>query len=94
LIRDKRECLVQLRELGRRQLELIDGGDITGLLDMLAAKPHGIASAKARIKEHIQPNPLPRSSGPSRLIRGDMFLGPRREALATFADVLRLRFVA
>jgi hypothetical protein len=38
LIRNKRECLVQLREMGRRQLELIDDGDMTALLDVLAAK--------------------------------------------------------
>jgi len=38
LIRDKRACLVQLRDMGRRQLELIDAGDLTALLDLLSAK--------------------------------------------------------
>lgn len=38
LIQSKRECLLQLRELARRQLELIDGGEMTALLDLLAAK--------------------------------------------------------
>ena len=37
-MRSKRECLVQLREMGRRQLELIDQRDMTALLDVLAAK--------------------------------------------------------
>ena len=38
LIRGKRDCLLQLREMGRRQLELIDSGEVTALLDLLAAK--------------------------------------------------------
>lgn len=38
LIRAKRACLTQLREMGRRQLELIDAGDMAALLDLLAAK--------------------------------------------------------
>ena len=38
LIRSKRACLVELREMGRRQLELIRRGDMTALLDVLAAK--------------------------------------------------------
>ena len=42
LIRSKRECLVQLREMGRRQLELIDEGDMTGLLDVLTAKQRSL----------------------------------------------------
>jgi hypothetical protein len=38
LIHAKRECLLQLRDLGRRQRTLIDEGDLKGLLDLLAAK--------------------------------------------------------
>jgi hypothetical protein len=38
LIRDKRECLLQLRDMGRRQLELIDEANMTALLDVLLAK--------------------------------------------------------
>lgn len=38
LIGGKRACLVQLREMGRRQLELIDEGDMTTLLDVLTGK--------------------------------------------------------
>jgi hypothetical protein len=38
LIRSKRECLVEVREIGRRQLELIEEGSMTALLDVLTAK--------------------------------------------------------
>jgi hypothetical protein len=38
LIRAKHACLVQLRDMGRRQLELIEAGNLTGLLDVLSAK--------------------------------------------------------
>jgi hypothetical protein len=42
LIRNKRECLVQLRDMGRRQLELIDEGDMTALLDVLMTKQRSL----------------------------------------------------
>lgn len=38
LICSKRACLLKLRDMGRRQLELIDEGDMTTLLDVLGAK--------------------------------------------------------
>jgi hypothetical protein len=38
LVRAKRACLAQVRDLGHRQLELIQEGDMTRLLDLLAAK--------------------------------------------------------
>jgi hypothetical protein len=38
LIRHKREHLLQLREMGQRQLELIDEGEMTALLEVLTAK--------------------------------------------------------
>jgi len=38
LIRAKRACLAKLRDLGRRQCALIEEGNMTGLLDLLAAK--------------------------------------------------------
>ena len=38
LIRDKHACLVQLRDMGRRQLELIGQQNMTALLDLLATK--------------------------------------------------------
>jgi hypothetical protein len=38
LIDAKCECLQKLRDIGGRQLELIDGGEITALLDLLSVK--------------------------------------------------------
>jgi len=38
LIRAKRACLVALRDLGRKQFELIGSGNMSGLFDLLAAK--------------------------------------------------------
>ncbi len=38
LIGNKHTCLVQLRDMGQRQIELIESGDMTALLDLLAAK--------------------------------------------------------
>jgi hypothetical protein len=38
LIDRKRDCLGRMRDLGARQLELVRGGEITALLDVLAAK--------------------------------------------------------
>jgi hypothetical protein len=40
LIRRKRSCLVQLRHMGTKQLELVRAGNITDLLELLAAKQH------------------------------------------------------
>jgi hypothetical protein len=40
LIRRKRSCLVQLRDMGGKQLELVRAGNITDLLELLAAKQH------------------------------------------------------
>ena len=42
LVRGKRSCLVQLRDMGRRQLELIDDSEMTRLLDLLALKQRTI----------------------------------------------------
>ncbi len=38
LIHAKHACLLQLRDLGRRQLELIEAENLSGLLDLLSAK--------------------------------------------------------
>jgi hypothetical protein len=38
LISGKHQCLVQLRDMGRRQAELIEEGNMTGLLELLTAK--------------------------------------------------------
>ncbi len=42
LIRSKRACLLQLRDLGRRQVELIEAADMTALLDLLAIKQRAL----------------------------------------------------
>jgi hypothetical protein len=38
LIERKHECLVRLRDMGRKQYELVHEGSITGVLDVLSAK--------------------------------------------------------
>ncbi len=38
LIDQKHSCLAELNEIGRRQLELVRGGEMTALLDVLAVK--------------------------------------------------------
>lgn len=43
LIARKHECLVELREMGRRQLELVRLGEIARLLDLLSAKQTAMA---------------------------------------------------
>ena len=40
LIQRKRSCLVQLRNMGEKQLELVHEGNITQLLELLAVKQH------------------------------------------------------
>ena len=40
LIDRKRSCLVQLHEIGRKQLELVRRGTMTDLLELLATKQH------------------------------------------------------
>ena len=42
LIGAKRECLRQIRDLGRRQFELIDADEMTALLDLLALKQRSL----------------------------------------------------
>ena len=43
LIRAKHACLTQLRDMGRRQIELIEAGDLTALLDLLSVKQRPLA---------------------------------------------------
>jgi hypothetical protein len=43
LIERKHECLVRLRDIGRKQFELVSEGSITGVLDVLSAKQDVIA---------------------------------------------------
>jgi hypothetical protein len=54
LIRAKRACLVRVRDMGRRQLELIDGADMTGLLDLLSVKQQALTQLQ-RIERTLDP---------------------------------------
>ena len=54
LIRSKRDCLVQLREMGRRQLELIGEGNMTALLVVLTAK-QGVLTRLHGIERRLDP---------------------------------------
>jgi hypothetical protein len=54
LIRAKRECLLQVRDMGRKQLELIDKNDMTALLDLLAVKQRSILQLQ-RIEKTLDP---------------------------------------
>jgi hypothetical protein len=51
LIRKKHHVLVQLRDVGRRQLELVNGGDIATLLALLGAKQKLIGGLQALEQE-------------------------------------------
>jgi hypothetical protein len=54
LIRIKRECLLQLRDMGRKQLALIDEGNMTSLMDLLAAKQRPLFTLQ-RIEKALDP---------------------------------------
>jgi hypothetical protein len=54
LIGAKRECLLRLRDLGRRQQAMIDDGDMTALLDLLAAKQKPITQIQ-RLERALDP---------------------------------------
>lgn len=54
LIRVKRECLLQLREMGRKQLALIEEGNMTSLMDILAAKQRPLVTLQ-RIERTLDP---------------------------------------
>ncbi len=54
LIRAKRTCLMRLRDMGRRQLELIEAGEMTGLLDLLSARQKSIGQLQ-RIERALDP---------------------------------------
>ncbi len=54
LICAKRECLLQLREMGRRQLDLIEAADMTGLLEVLATKQRSLTQLQ-RIEKALNP---------------------------------------
>ncbi len=54
LVRARYTCLVQLRDLGRRQMELIDQGNVTGLLDVLSVKQKPLNDIR-RIERALDP---------------------------------------
>jgi hypothetical protein len=54
LIRVKRECLLQLRDAGVKQMELIDGGEMTSLMNLLSAKQRPLAALQ-RIERALDP---------------------------------------
>lgn len=54
LIRRKRECLVQLALLGRKQWDFINQDQMTGLLEVLAAKQRALADLQ-QIEKGLEP---------------------------------------
>lgn len=53
-LRAKRSCLTQLRDMSHRQMELIDSGDMTRLLDLLVVKQRMIEQLQ-RIERALDP---------------------------------------
>jgi flagellar biosynthesis/type III secretory pathway chaperone len=54
LVRRKHEVLTQLREVGRRQMVLVSSGDISSLLNILAAKQQLIATLQT-VEQELRP---------------------------------------
>jgi hypothetical protein len=54
LVRARHSCLAQLRDLGRRQLQLIDEGNVTGLLDVLSVKQKPLSDIQ-RLEKALDP---------------------------------------
>jgi len=54
LIRVKRECLLQLRDMGRKQQAFIEEGNISALMDILAAKQRPLVTLQ-RIERALDP---------------------------------------
>jgi len=54
LIARKHKCLLGLREMGHRQMELVRQGEISGLLDLLSAKQKAMAELQ-RIERGLDP---------------------------------------
>ena len=54
LVRARHVCLVQLCDLGRRQMDLIDRGNVTGLLDLLAIKQKPLSDIQ-RLEKALDP---------------------------------------
>ncbi len=54
LVRAKHACLVQLHDMGRKQLSLIQDGNMTALLDLLSAKQRPLMDLR-RIEAALDP---------------------------------------
>jgi hypothetical protein len=54
LVRAKRSCLVQLRNMGPKQMELVEQGNMTALLDLLSAKQRPLTELR-RIELALDP---------------------------------------
>ncbi|MCI0333747.1 MAG: flagellar protein FlgN [Planctomycetes bacterium] len=54
LIRKKHRVLVQLRDVGQRQMDLVASGDIAALLELLGAKQQLIAGLQ-RLEQELAP---------------------------------------
>jgi hypothetical protein len=54
LVRARYTCLVQLRDLGRRQMDLIEQGNVTALLDVLSVKQKPLSDIQ-RIEKALDP---------------------------------------
>jgi hypothetical protein len=64
LIRKKHQVLMQLREIGRRQTDLVASGEIAALLTLLGGKQQLIAclqALEAQLKPYYSQNPDTRS---------------------------------
>jgi hypothetical protein len=54
LIHQKYDCLTQLRDMGRKQLELVRDGSMSDLLDLLSAKQRVLLEVQ-RIERQLDP---------------------------------------
>ncbi len=54
LIRQKRDCLLSLRDMGQRQMELVVDGEMGRLLDVLAAKQR-VLNDLQRVERALDP---------------------------------------
>jgi hypothetical protein len=79
LVRTRLACLVQLRDMGRRQLALIERADITGLLDVLVVKQRPLAELQQ----------IERALAPFRAERPDERRWPTPADRAACAQLLR-----
>src|SRR5262249_48935266 len=64
---------------------------------MLPANTHSVAATKAGVEQNCNPYSLPRANGPTRLIGGNIFLGPDWKSCAgferrVFDGLSRIRF--